>query len=122
MINFKSYSLDTFSEIEDISDYFIGEQKSVLALHIQYIAVHKNFQKNGIGKALLRHIISTAKNHSLNCPFRIITLDAFTHLESWYASFGFVPVGRKPESSSTIMMMLDLISPAEFNNFKSLIE
>ena len=54
------------------------------ALHIQYIAVRKDFQRHHIGDAILKHILRNIGNIVFYCPLRLVTLEAFQELVDWY--------------------------------------
>lgn len=89
MIHFRRVEVSDFPD--DISDHFDDDyiKDGIIALHIHYIAIKKEYQKKGIGKAVLRTIISQVKELSENWPVRVITIDAEKHLIKWYEKEGF---------------------------------
>jgi glucosamine-phosphate N-acetyltransferase len=53
--------------------------------HVEDVAVHRDFQKKGVGTALVAH--ATAEAKKFGC-YKVI-LDCFEHLEPFYARLGY---------------------------------
>jgi GNAT superfamily N-acetyltransferase len=62
------------------------------ALKIGRIAVHKDYQRQGVGDALMIYCLGIAVriNEELNVGCRFITADAYEMSVSWYEKQGFV--------------------------------
>lgn len=96
---------------EDISDYYVEPCKECFSINIEYIAVATVYQHNGIGKAMIAHIIKTAQLFSQSIPVRLLTLSALTEKYDWYAEIGFLPFSNLNlnNDSPTIEMYMDLL-------------
>jgi GNAT superfamily N-acetyltransferase len=78
------------------------------ALKIGRLAVHKDYQRQGVGDALLFYCLGIAHriNEDLNVGCRFITVDAYEASVSWYVKQGFVfNLQRKKQRS----MRLDIL-------------
>ena len=91
---FRDIELDKFPE--DISDYSSSDIKSnkITAVHIRYIAIDKQYQKHGIGTAVLKVIIKKCLKLSEEWPIRVINIDALDNLVNWYSKVGFKKMQR----------------------------
>ncbi len=58
---------------------------------IAWVAVRRNARRHGVGKAMMRLLISTSIAHGA----AVISLNAQTHALNFYKDLGFRPVGRK---------------------------
>ena len=75
---------------EEISDYWDASlEMSVPCLYIHLIAIDKKYQKQGYGKLLMKHIISTVFNMIEYVPIRMILLKAVADKVTWYEQLGF---------------------------------
>lgn len=84
-------------------------------IKLDYIAVDKRVQKNGIGSTLLVHIVQCAKSLHQQWPIRILVLDALRERINWYSSHGFEPINTADLCgiSETVPMYLDLMPEKE---------
>jgi GNAT superfamily N-acetyltransferase len=90
--------------------------KSLPALKICRMAVHKDFVKRGIGKRMISFSISQALKVHEECACRFITLDAkndekipnYKKPIHFYKKIGFFELKRKPKNN-TIHMYKDII-------------
>ena len=89
MILFRDIKMNRFPEeiAEYVSD-FHGD--TISAIHIKFIAISKQYQRHGIGTAVLRTIIKRVLNLSKDWPIRVITLDASINVADWYKKEKFV--------------------------------
>lgn len=87
-IFFREINLTDFPD--EMSDYFseINDNK-ISSLHIHFIAIQKEYQRNKIGSSTIKVIIQGVKELSENWPIRVITLDSRNELVEWYKKEGF---------------------------------
>lgn len=95
-----------------IDEHSIDRYTDLYALHIQYIAVRKDYQGHHIGNAILEHILCSIDNIVCYCPLRLITLEAFQELVEWYERHCFEPLEISRDNPETELMFIDLI-PAQ---------
>lgn len=93
-----------------LDEHSIDEYTDLYALHIQYIAVHKDYQKHHIGTAILKHILCSIDTIVSYCPLRLVTIEAFQELISWYERYCFVDLETSKDNPETELMFIDLIS------------
>ena len=100
---------------EEISDYMTENFKKCSALHIEYIAVDKNYHGYGVGKSIINHIIVCGRKLCETYPIRLITLDALKEKYEWYQSLGFLAFDENDlnDSSPTIRMYIDCLLDKE---------
>ena len=60
-------------------------------VHFGRVATVKTHRGQGLGKQLVRHIISYCEQHHLNLP---IEISAQAHLAAFYANFGFKTISN----------------------------
>lgn len=78
------------------------------AVKIVYLAVGKEFQKNGYGTVALGFIVASVHKLSQRLPIRYIVLDALKDKVKWYTDRGFFEVEQKngsPDNPTTVMLM-----------------
>ena len=105
-----------------LEEYSLGLYQDLYALHIQYIAVQKNFQKHHIGNAVLEHILRSIDQIVSCCPPRLVTLEAFGELVSWYQQHGFKSLGISRENPETEFMFMDLLSDEDCGKLQAMAE
>lgn len=105
-----------------LEEYTQGLYDDLYALHIQYIAVHKDFQRCHIGSSVLKHILRSIDHIVSCCPLRLVTLDAFGELVDWYKQYTFESLRVSRENPETIFMFLDLLSPEDLNKLEEMAE
>lgn len=122
MLTLKKYTVYDW-KADEIS-YASGLSRDYFTLHLQYILIDKRYQKKGIGTAVLKKIISDAKQLSNEWPIRFLTLDALPDKYKWYEKCGFSPMNEDAEKNSfEIGMFLDCIDDkTELNRYISSIE
>lgn len=109
-LQFKRFAIDKFPS--PIDEYSLDNYEDLYAIHIEYIAVHQSYQHRRIGSFVLKYILATIHELHKNCPFRLVTINALEDKVSWYEEFNFKQIGRDQDDPETILMMIDLISPA----------
>ncbi len=90
---------------------------SLPALKIGRIGVQKEYQRNGIGIALLKYTIGVVVrlNEELNVGCRFITLDAYPQSIPWYEKNGFVfNLEYKDPAKTHPSMRYDIIKGPRF--------
>ena len=80
--------VDTSTSDTPLAEEYEKEPKYT-ALHINYLAIDKQVQRNGIGSTILKYIVREARRLNTNWPIRIITFDALRSLTGWYLERGF---------------------------------
>jgi GNAT superfamily N-acetyltransferase len=62
------------------------------ALKVGRLGVHRNRQRDGVGKSLLKYAIGVVVrlNQDMNVGCRFITVDAYPQSISWYQHYGFL--------------------------------
>lgn len=87
-ILFRDVELDYFPD--DISDIDPGIKVDTLpAVHIRFLAINKEYQKNKIGTIALRVMIKRIEDLANDWPISMITIDARCNLVNWYEREGF---------------------------------
>lgn len=97
---------------DDLSEYFdVCIDKEIPSVCIQYIAIRKDLQHNGLGTLLLRYIIETIKSQKTIYPIRFIVIDAKLKLVHWYTRENFIKMGQNHDSQEgyTEYMYFDLM-------------
>lgn len=92
--------------------------KHFAAVHIQYLAVDKQYQKYGIGTQLLKRIIKSTQALCKQWPIRFITLDALDDKVPWYRKNGFKEFGFGDTDHATTMY-LDCVSQKDIDDYAS---
>jgi len=77
------------------------------AMKIGRMAVDSRYRGYGIGRYIIRIIVSKTISYSKNFGCRYITVDSYPDAVSFYEKVGFVHTTRE-EKSRTIVMRLDL--------------
>ncbi|WP_433943755.1 GNAT family N-acetyltransferase [Paenibacillus sp. SN-8-1] len=79
------------------------------SLKIARLAVHKNYQKRGIGKWLIRYTVFKALELREGfCGVKFITLDCFPHRLSYYESVGFIKNQERQNTANDSIISLRL--------------
>lgn len=105
-----------------LEEYSLGLYQDLYALHIQYIAVRKDFQKHHIGNAVLEHILRSIDRIVSCCPLRLVTLEAFGELAGWYQQHAFQSLGVSRENPETEFMFMDLLSDEDCGKLQAMAE
>lgn len=117
MISLRQFPLMAFDS--PVSDYLVEPYHDTYAVHINYIAVQKEFQRHKIGTAILKHILHKAKELKQFCPVRLITMDALTELVPWYEKHHFRKSNfSNTDALSTTLMYYDMISVEEIKQLE----
>ena len=112
MVSLRRFPVSEFDP--PISDHVVDPYEDLYALHIDYIAVHKEYQKKHIGTAILKHILNKAEEMKRICPIRLITMDALNDLIPWYEKFQFKKSNYpNTDQPSTTLMYYDMITDEE---------
>ena len=108
-IQFKRFPIDRFPE--PIDEYSLNSYVDLYAMHIEYLAVRKEYQYQKIGSNVLKHILAKIIMFHRDCPFRLVTINALNEKVSWYQrAFGFKEVDQDGDDPETTLMMIDLLS------------
>lgn len=112
MLHFKSINL---CEIDQIigQEYQSCMAEKYIAIHIRYLAVDKNYQKNGIGTYVLKGLIVQFLSLAQKYPIRIITIDALPKYIKWYESIGFKDIPGASSDGITMPMFIDCMKQEE---------
>ena len=99
-----------------VAEYFYNEP-SFAAVKLDYIAVDKRIQRNGIGTTTLEYIVQEARKLYKGWPVRLLVLDAVRDKVGWYEERGFEPINKADmdKISPTVAMYLDLMPDDEKN-------
>ena len=113
MIELKRFRLEIFDP--PLEDYSVGHYEDMYAMHIEYIAIKRECQRNKIGSGVLKYIIATIQELSVACPFRLLTVSALYNLVHWYESFGFKVVHKYEDKQNpeTVLMVRDMLTTEE---------
>lgn len=113
MIGLKRFRLDIFDP--PLEDYSVGHYDDMYAMHIEYIAIKKEYRRHKIGSGVLEYIIATIQELSMECPFRLLTVNALSNLAHWYESFGFKVVHKYQDKQNpeTVLMVRDMLTTEE---------
>lgn len=120
MIMLKRFPIETLKP--PLDDYSIGRYEDIYAMHIQYIAIKEEYQHKRIGSSVLTYIIETVSAMSLECPFRLLTVDALDSVVNWYKSFEFKELYREKENPETVLMYRDMLSNKELETLDQMTE
>ena len=71
---------------------------------------------------MLTYIIETVSAMSLECPFRLLTVDALDSVVNWYKSFEFKELYREKENPETVLMYRDMLSNKELETLDQMTE
>lgn len=121
MLSLVSFNINECpSEVKEYLEHSIKNSfnKHFAALHIQYLAVNKPYQKYGIGTYLLKRIIKLTKALCKRWPIRFITLDALDDKVPWYRKNGFKEFGFG-DTDYTTTMYLDCVSQKDIDDYAS---
>lgn len=112
-IGLKRFPLQIFDP--PLDDYSVGNYQDMYAMHIEYIAIKRECQRNKIGSGVLKYIIATIQELSMACPFRLLTVNALYKLVHWYESFGFKVVHKYEDKQNpeTVLMVRDMLTTEE---------
>lgn len=96
---------------EEIKDYSSSLISDCGAVHIKYIAVATEYQKQSIGTNVLKAIIMQVSRMCQQLPITILTLDALTDKYEWYKKNGFSAFNEKEleKCENTIPMYMNCI-------------
>lgn len=85
------------------------------AINLDYIAVEKKLQKNGIGKVTLLAIIQQSMTFYQKLPIRLLFLEALNDKVDWYKNLGFLVFDNRNPSKTpgTTAMYVDLMPQCE---------
>lgn len=113
MIELKRFRLKIFDP--PLEDYSVGHYEDMYAMHIEYIAIKRECQRNKIGSGVLKYIIATIQELSVACPFRLLTVSALYNLVHWYESFGFKVVHKYEDKQNpeTVLMVRHMLTTEE---------
>lgn len=103
-----------------LDEHSLDLYNDLYALHIQYIAVRKDFQRHHIGDAILKHILRNIGNIVFYCPLRLVTLEAFQELVVWYKKYTFEALAQSQDNPETTLMFLDLVSSEDLDKINAL--
>lgn len=110
MITFKNIMLQNVPE--EVAEYNTNLLDYCTSIHIQYMAVKKQYQRNGYGGKMMAYLLKYIMSLVNRIPIRLIILDAFKNLVDWYRSVGFKIIGDEKDYSDqdTVRMYIDCIT------------
>lgn len=108
IVGFYAFSMGRIQE-ESI-DLEFQDSPEFGIIYLNYIAVDKRFQRNGIGTTLLERIILRGRTLSEAVPARLLVLDALQEKSSWYGKHAFIPF-KEDSPNGKQRMYFDLLSP-----------
>lgn len=118
MLNFMYFDIESFPD--DISDYYDASfGNGLCSVHIKYIAVDKQYQKQKVATNILQHIMDSTKTLSNGWPVRFITLDALTDKVKLYRKLGFKELEPEDIHSPTVTMYYDCTPSDEIESIES---
>lgn len=106
-----------------IADYY-ANSTSYGALQIDFLAVDRRVQKQGIGTEVLKYIVGEARKFYEIVPIRVLIIDALREKIGWYAERGFALVNSEDENGEgpTVKMFIDLMSMEDKDKLDKYIE
>ncbi len=118
MLNFMHFDISSFPD--EISEcYDDSFSNSFCSVHIKYIAVDRQYQKQGIATMILQYIMGSTKELSNLWPIRFITLDALTDKVGLYRKLGFKEFEPEDIHSPTVTMYYDCTTLEEIESYTS---
>lgn len=103
-----------------LDEHSLDLYSDLYALHIQYIAVRKEYQQHHIGSSIFEHILQSVDDIVKCCPLRLVTLEAFHDLINWYSKYTFIDLAPSLDNPETNLMFSDLISSSDLDKIQSL--
>lgn len=103
-----------------LDEHSLNLYNDLYSIHIQYMAVRQEFQKHCIGTTIFKHILLSIEDIVKYCPLRLVTLEAFRELKSWYERFSFIDLEPSLDNPETEFMFLDLVSPSDLDKIQSI--
>ena len=103
-----------------LDEHSLDLYSDLYALHIQYIAVRKEYQQHHIGSSIFEHILQSVDDIVKCCPLRLVTLEAFHDLINWYSKYAFIDLAPNLDNPETNLMFSDLISSSDLDKIQSL--
>jgi len=83
------------------------------SVKIEYIAVDRLWQHQGIGTVLMKSIVDYVREQSNRMPIRFIYLESVQDKVGWYSEFGFSELGKdlktRYKDSYTVPMCIDFL-------------
>lgn len=111
---FREIELTDFPD--DISEFDASiKDGKISSVHIRFIAVDTEYQKNKIGTSTLKVIIKDVEELAERWPIRVITIDARVELHDWYKKMGFVDMenNKQGQDGVTVAMYFDCMKFAD---------
>ena len=78
---------------------------NVPGLLVGQIAVHRDFEGLGVGKAMIKWVIAEAKKYQNSVGCRLLILNPDNDVVGWYEKIGFVHIQHKTKQD---VMFIDL--------------
>ena len=82
---------------------------NIPALLIGQLATHADFERSGVGQAMIQHAINEAKKYSKDIGCRIVMLNPESDVVDWYVRRGFVHIPHTDNSTDIMFVDLDWI-------------
>lgn len=103
----------------EFADCGTGENKYGY-LSINFLAIRKEIQRQGIGTSVLRHILSEAIELSKKWPIRLVYIEALQDKVEWYKSIGFENLydGEPADKFGLVPMFYELMTPGDKEAFE----
>lgn len=121
MLYFKGIEFEEVNQIMD-GDYSSSMADYYMSVHIRYIAIDERLQHKGIGKTVLKALITQLMNLSKLYPIRLITLDALNEYHDWYYNIGFRDIPGIENNGITTSMYIDCMTKEDAEKFEAFCE
>lgn len=105
----------TMTEVGDLDRNSFPYDRGFPGIKIEYIAVSKEWQKQGIGSTLMDYTVKYIRKYSDVLPIRFVLLEAVEDKVRWYASLGFDMLASNLRwntyDKTTVPMFIDFMDP-----------
>lgn len=90
-----------------------NEVEEIFAIEIQYLGVHNDHQKQGIGKQIIYHIFEICKrlNH------RFVFLQSVVSAVEYYKKFNFKELELETTPERAVSLYTDLLDPTVVESY-----
>lgn len=117
VIGYYSLSIESFTYEDEYS--VSPEATGYAAIRLNYLAIDKNYQYQGLGTKVLSYITQQVNKYSKVLPVRFLSLDALRDKVEWYSSRGFQFYDERElgGKSDTVAMYMDFCDIHQVKNY-----